>query len=127
MENRFEVKLSIIYLNFSKKIRDRHRIFFEVDNGGHVFQIAIYTFLPILECAKGCVTKKTVHICEQEGLNEIEELQRKSNKAIIDDPNFSDSDQRNALLRSMNEGMDVFKTDLKGRCTYDICTEGWGR
>ena len=46
-------------------------------------------------------------------MDKIEELQKKSNKAIIDDPNFRDADQRNALLRSMNEGMDVYKTDLK--------------
>ena len=46
-------------------------------------------------------------------MDKIEELQKKSNKAIIDDPNFSDADVRNALLRSMNEGMDVYKTDLK--------------
>ena len=50
---------------------------------------------------------------KQVALNEIEELRKRSTKAIIDDPEFSDSDQRNALLRSMYEGYDVFEEDLK--------------
>ena len=48
----------------------------------------------------------------QVGLSEIEELQRKSMEAVKDNRDIP-SKQRNAILRRINEGLEVYKKDLK--------------